>query len=94
MDTLINYLIDYADEYDLDIIDDSENHNMIFVGFKNPAIIHCKNVEYWNVKELKFNTEIYDYVVCAEDDFEIGYIVNEESINTILDNKKLIYGGM
>lgn len=62
MNKLINYLIDCADDYDLDIIDDSENHNMIFVRFPNPTTILC------------YNTETHDYIVCYEDDLEIGYI--------------------
>lgn len=70
----IYYLIDNSNKYDLDIIDDSENHNMIFVGFPNPTTILYKDVKFLNVKELKYNIETYEYVLCAEDDFEIGYI--------------------
>ena len=74
MDKLIYYLIENSNKYDLDIIDDSENHNMIFVGFPNPTTILYKDVKFLNVKELKYNTETHEYVLCAEDDFEIGYI--------------------
>lgn len=74
MDKLIYYLIDNSNKYDLDIIDDSENHNMIFVGFPNPTTILYKDVKFLNVKELKYNIETHEYVLCAEDDFEIGYI--------------------
>lgn len=74
MDNLIYYLIDNSNKYDLDIIDDSENHNMIFVGFPNPTTILYKDVKFLNVKELKYNIETHEYVLCAEDDFEIGYI--------------------
>lgn len=74
MNNLIYYLIDNSNKYDLDIIDDSENHNMIFVGFPNPTTILYKDVKFLNVKELKYNIETHEYVLCAEDDFEIGYI--------------------
>lgn len=71
---LIDYLIDNSKKYDLDIIDDSENHNMIFVGFPNPINISCGDAKFLNVRELKYNIETHEYVLCAEDDFEIGYI--------------------
>lgn len=74
MNNLIYYLIDNSNKYDLDIIDDSKNHNMIFVGFPNPTTILYKDVKFLNVKELKYNIETHEYVLCAEDDFEIGYI--------------------
>lgn len=80
MDKLIYYLIDNSNKYDLDIIDDSENHNIIFVGFPNPTTILYKDVKFLNVKELKYNTETHEYVLCAEDDFEIGYIQGKNLI--------------
>ena len=54
MNNLIYYLINNSNKYDLDIIDDSENHNMIFVGFPNPTTILYKDVKFLNVKELKY----------------------------------------
>lgn len=80
MDKLIYYFINNSNKYDLDIIDDSENHNMIFVGFPNPTTILYKDVKFLNVKELKYNTETHEYVLCAEDDFEIGYIQGKNLI--------------
>ena len=55
MDTLINFLINNSDKYDLDIIDDSENHDMIFIGFPSPATITCGDVKLLNIKEIKYN---------------------------------------
>lgn len=77
MDTLINFLINNSDKYDLDIIDDSENHDMIF--YRIPQVLqplHVGDVKLLNIKEIKYNTYTHKYVICYKDDLEIGYIPN------------------
>lgn len=94
MDKLINHLINCAEKYNVDIIDDSENHDMIFIGFPSHAIILCGDVQFMNVREIKYNTQTYEYVICHEDDLEIGYIPNEKPISGIILLRNLIYGGV
>lgn len=47
-----------------------------------------------NVREIKYNTHTHEYVICHEDDLEIGYIPNEKSISKIILLRNLIYGGV
>ena len=94
MDKVINHLINCAEEYNLDIIDDSKNHDMIFIGFPSPATISCGDANFMNVREIKYNTKTHEYVICHEDDLEIGYIPNEKSISKIILLRNLIYGGV
>lgn len=91
---LINYLINCAEKYNLDIINESENHDMIFIGFPSPAIISYGDAKFLNVREIKYNTKTHEYVICHEDDLEIGYIPNEKSISKIILSRNLIYGGV
>lgn len=46
------------------------------------------------IKEIKYNTHTHEYVICHEDDLEIGYIPNEKSISGIILLRNLIYGGV
>lgn len=94
MNKLINYLINCAEEYNLDIIDNVKNHDMIFIGFPSHAIISCGDANFLNVKEIKYNTQTHEYVICHEDDLEIGYIPNEKAILKIILSRNLIYGGV
>lgn len=94
MNTLINYLINCAKKYNVDIIDDSENHDMIFIGFPSPATISCGDAKFLNVREIKYNTYTHEYVICHEDDLEIGYIPNEKSISRITLLRNIIYEGV
>lgn len=94
MDKLINDLINCAEKYNIDIIDDSENHDMIFIGFPSLATISCEDVIFMNVKEIKYNTHTHEYVICHEDDLEIGYIPNKKPISGIILLRNLIYEGV
>lgn len=77
---LIKHLIKNAKKYNLDVIDETDLHCRIEIIFNNDIVIRTKGVEFYNVKSLIYNTEIYDFVVCIEDGYEIGYIDNEDYI--------------
>ena len=91
MDKLINYLINCAEQYNLNIIDDSENNDTIFIRFTNPATISCKDINFLNVKEIKYNTQTHEYIICHENDLETGYIPNETLISKIILLRNLVY---
>ena len=76
IDKLINQLINCAEKYNIDIIDDSENHDMIFIGFPSPATISCGDVNFMNVREIKY-THTHEYVICHEDDLDIFQMKNQ-----------------
>lgn len=89
---MIKEIKNCAEKYNIDIIDDSENNDMILIGFPSPATISCGDVNFMNVREIKYNTHTHEYVICHEDDLEIGYIPNEKSISGIILLRNLIYG--
>lgn len=88
----VEYLINKKDEYKLDIINDTEYHDMYYIYFEFPVIIWLNNYSnFRNVFGLTYNTITNHLNIFNEDDYVIGFIENVDDIDKISQMGDLLY---
>ena len=90
---MIKYLLQNADKFNINIIDDREHHNRIEFHFSNKILIELNNdCTFYNVETIIYFVEDKSITVTIDDEYTIGYILNINNIKLIRDkNLKVIY---
>ena len=92
-DKMIEYLLNNANKFDIDVIDDREHHKRIEFHFKKIAVVINDDCYFYRVNTLIYFTGIDEIDLTIDDEYQIGHIQNIESISEIIDltNFKTIY---
>ena len=87
---VIKFLINNKEKYNIDIIDDSKIHNVIFFYFENPLTFRGEECTIYEAEGAIYNIEVQNLELFKDKDWEItiGEFHDAYDVTKIFDLKK------